>query len=142
MSEEERKRVAKAQRETRPIAERIEEGTARHEPVSVCFMDGKERTVEVWALSSMQFRQATKKANMTLADLQEVGSKLQAYRKERESDPTIPIPKEMFGESWDFFQTLAAAAVKDPPDILEHILPNEEIKIATKTIELSQPPKT
>jgi hypothetical protein len=142
MSKEERERVSRAQRETRPIAERIEEGTARHEPVSVCFMDGKERTVEVYALSSMQFRQATKKANMTLADLQEVGRKLQEHKKARELDPNAPIPREMFGESWDFFQSLAEAAVKDPPDVLERILPNEEIKIATKAIELSQPPKT
>jgi hypothetical protein len=142
MSKEERERVGKAQRVTRPIAERIEEGIARHEPVSVCFMDGKERTVEVYALSSMQFRQATKKADMTLADLQDVGEKLREYAKQREEDPTTPVPKEMFGASWDFFQALASAAVKDPPDILDHILPNEEIKIATKTIELSQPPKT
>jgi hypothetical protein len=142
MSEEERKRVVKAQRETRPIAERIEEGTARHEPVSVCFMDGKERTVEVYALSSAQFRQATKNANLTLADLQEIGSNLQMFRKQREINPNVPVPREMFGQSWDFFHSLAAAAVKDPPDILNHILPNEEIKIASKAIELSQPPKT
>jgi hypothetical protein len=142
VSQEERERVLKAQAQTRPIAERIEEGTARHEPVSVCFMDGKERTVEVYALSSMQFRQATKKANMTLADLQEVGRKLAEYSKARELDQNTPIPREMFGESWDFFQALAEMAVKTPSNILEHILPNEEIKIASKAIEMSQPPKT
>jgi hypothetical protein len=79
---------------------------------------------------------------MTLADLQEVGAKLQEHRKAREVDPNAPIPKEMFGASWDFFQALAEVAVKDSPDILEHILPNEEIKIASKAIEMSQPPKT
>jgi hypothetical protein len=141
MSQEERERVLKGQRQTRPIAERIEEGTARHEPVSVYFMDGKQRTVEVYALSSAQFRQATKKANMTLADLQEVGRKFEESKKARETDPNTPIPKEMFGESWDFFQSLAQLSVKDPPNILEHILPNEEIKIASKAIEMSQPPK-
>jgi hypothetical protein len=121
-------------------AERTEEVNAHHEPVSVYFVDGKERTVEVYTLSSAQFRQATKKANVTLGDLQEVGRKLGEHAKARENDPTAPMPKQMFGESWDFFQAITEVAVKDPPNILDCILPNEEIKIATKAIEMSQPP--
>ena len=104
-------------------------------------MDGKERTVEVYALSSAQFRQATKSANITLADLLAIWRKLDEYNQARENDPNTPIPKEIFGESWDLFQNLADKAVKDPPNILERILPNEEIKIASKALEMSQPPK-
>jgi hypothetical protein len=132
MSQEERERVLRGQEQTKPIAERVEEGIAHHEPVPVYFRDGKEHTVEVYALSSRQFRTATRQSHLTPRDITEIGEEARAKRD---------LSSERSDKAWDFFQELAAAAVKQPPDILDQILPNEEAKIALKAIEISQPPK-
>lgn len=132
MSQEERERVLKGQEFTKPLAERIEEGIAHHEPVTVYFRDGKEHTVEVYALSSRQFRQATKRSGLTPREMAEIAEEARAKRE---------LSSERGDKAWDFFQELAAAAVKEPANILDQILPNEEAKIAMKAVEMSQPPK-
>ena len=133
MSQEERERVRKGREITEPLAERLEEGTVKHEPVTVWFRDGKEHTVEVYALSSGQFRKACRKANMNMRDMQEIGEEVKLTK-------TMSGPKS--DQAWDFFQAIADAAVKEPANIIdEWLLPNEEAKIATKVLQMSQPPK-
>lgn len=132
MTEEERERVLRGQEKTIPLAERIEEGTAHHESVAVYFRDGKEHTVEVYALSSRQFRQATKKSGLTPREMTEIAAEF----KEKGG-----LSSERGDKAWDFFQEIAAAAVKQPANILDLMLPNEEAKIALKAVEISQPPK-
>ena len=132
MSLDERRRVARGRETTQPIVERIEEGTAHHEPLEVYFRDGKPHMVEVYALSSRQFRQATKKSALTPREMTEISAE---YKEKGE------LSSEKGDKAWDFFQEIAAAAVPLPPDILDQLLPNEEAKIALKAIEMSQPPK-
>ncbi len=148
MSEEEDERVAKGKAETRPIAERIEEGTARHEPVTVHFRDGKEHTVEVYAISTRQFRQAVKKSHLTMQELEKIANifekntDLNKQRKEEGLPPVEPEFTDVQDEAmWDFFQELTAAAVKNPPNILDQLFPNGEVLIAPKVLEMSRPPK-
>lgn len=148
MSREERERVLKGQEQTRPIAERLEEGIARHESVSVYFRDGREHLVEVYALSSRQFRQATKKSMLSPRELAEIADEARkteelnkAAKKAGKPLVETPMSDERSDKVWDFFQELAAAAVKEPADILDHLLPQQEASIALKTIEISQPPK-
>jgi hypothetical protein len=131
MSQEERERVLRGQEKTIPLAERIEEGVAHHEPVTVYFRDGKEHTVEVYALSSRQFRQATKKSGLTPREMTEIAAEF----KSKEG-----LSGEKGDKAWDFFQEIATAAVKQPANILDQLLPNEEAKIALKAVEISQPP--
>jgi hypothetical protein len=120
MSEEENERVRKAQALTRPVAERIEQGTAYHEPVTVWFTDKKEHAVEVYALSSKQFREAARKAGVAPGNL---------------GNP------EKLLDNLDFVAAIAEAATKDPT-ITERLLSvNEDGKIASKAFELMQPPK-
>jgi len=113
------------------IGERLQEGTARHEPVTVYFRDGKQHTVQVYALSSRQFRQATKASGVTSGEMQQIGK-----------DAKTPGMMDRWGDKvWDFLQAIAEAAVKDPPNILDVLLPNEEAAIALKAVEMSQIPK-
>jgi hypothetical protein len=148
MSQEERERVLKGQEQTRPIAERLEEGVARHESVSVYFRDGKQHLVEVYTLSSRQFRQATKKSGLSPRELAEIGNeakKTEELNKEAEKAGKPPVESPMSDQRsdkiWDFFQELAAASVKEPADILDRLLPQQEATIALKAVEMSQPPK-
>jgi hypothetical protein len=132
MSEEEKERVARGQEKTIPLAERIEEGTAHHEPVKVYFIDGKEHTVEVYALSSRQFRQATKESDLSPREMFEDASELKQ---------NLQLLNEKSSKSWDFFHKITATAVKNPPNILDLLMPGGEATIALKSIEMSQPPK-
>jgi hypothetical protein len=52
--------------ETKKLAERIEQGTAYHEPVQVWFVDRTKHTVEVYALSEREFTDACKTAGTTI----------------------------------------------------------------------------
>ncbi len=119
MSQEENERVLKGQRETRPIAQRIEQGTAYHETVKVWFIDRTEHEVTVHALSSGQFYEAIHMAGVKVQNLSEIN----------------------FNDNITLSEKLIPMATGQP-DILKKLMLNEDAKIIAKILEISQPPKS
>lgn len=118
-SDKRREEIVKAREAGQRNVNRVEEGTAYHESVKVLFTDRQPRTIEVYALSSKEFRVAAKAAGV---------------------DPSMFGKPEKLLDSMDFIAALAQAATRDP-DISDKILIDEESKLAIKAMELMRVPK-
>ena len=121
MSEEEsrREQLLAVRDENKRTADRVEQGTAYHEPVTLWFTDRQEHVVDVYALSDKQLRGAIKKVGI---------------------DPSSIGKPDKLLESLDFVAVIAEAATRDE-QITEKLLVNEGAKIALKAFELMNPPK-
>ena len=132
-----------ADTENRAIAERIELGTAYHESVTVRWTDRQEHVVEVYALSTRQFRDAVKKSGLTSNQLDKLSKLAQKLSDQTKAKKTLEdVDLDRFDKLQDFLAEVAAAAVKDPPDILAMLAPGEDLKIGAKVLEITNPPKT
>jgi len=118
MSEEERERVLKGQRETRPTATRVEHGIAYHETIKVWFTDRTEHEVTVYALSSGELYEAVHATGVKAQKLSEIN----------------------FEENINLSAKLISMATGDP-GILNKLMINEDAKIISKILEISQAPK-
>ena len=117
---EETEKFRKARVENQRTAIRVEEGTAYHEPVTVWFTDRKEHTVEVYAISGKQFREAARKAGI---------------------DPGGLVKPEKLLDNLDFIAAIAEVATRDPTISEKLLSVNEDGNIALKVLEFMQPPK-
>jgi hypothetical protein len=132
-----------ADKENREIAERIELGTAYHESVTVRWTDRQQHTVEVYALNTRQFRDAVKKSGLTSNQLEKLSKLAQKLSEQTKDKKTLEdVDLDRFDKLQDFLSEVAAAAVKDPPDILAMLAPGEDLKIGAKALEITNPPKT
>lgn len=122
MSQEERRdQILKTREENKRTADRIEQGTVYHEPVTVWFTDRTQHPVEVHAINGRQFREACRKAGIV-------------------PDPEIIKKPEKLLDSLDFLGALAEVATES--GTVEKLLGvEEEAKIAIKAFELMSPPK-
>jgi hypothetical protein len=121
LSQEENRQEAilKTRAENQKLAERVELGTAYHEPVEVYYTDKSKHRVEVHALSDGELIAACEKAGSSPADLQK--------------------PEKMIG-NMQLVAAIAEIATRDP-DLRNKLLANEGAKIALKAFELMKPPK-
>lgn len=146
MSEEKGSRTPRqlaADRENRVIAEKIELGTAYHESVTVRWTDRQEHVVEVYALSTRQFREAVKKSGLTSNQLDKLSKLAQKLSEETKAKKQLEdVDLDRFDKLQDFLAEVAALAVKDPPDVLAMLAPGEDLKIGAKALEITNPPKT
>jgi hypothetical protein len=142
-----------ADRENRTIAEKIELGTAYHESMTVRWTDRQDHVVEVYALSTRQFREAVKKSGLTSNQLEKLSKLAQKLSEQTKANQKLieqgKAPKQLedvdldrFDKLQDFLAEVAAVAVKEPPDILSLLAPSEDLKIGAKALELTNPPKT
>jgi len=132
-----------ADKENRAIAEKIELGTAYHESVTVRWTDRQEHTVEVYALNGRQFRDAVKNSGLTSNQLDKLSKLAQKLSDQTKAKKTLEdIDLDRFDKLQDFLAEIAAAAVKDPPDILSMLAPGEDLKVGAKALEITNPPKT
>jgi hypothetical protein len=132
-----------ADTENRGILERIELGTAYHEPVTVRFTDRKDHVVEVYALSGRQFREALRKSGLTSNQLDKLGKLTQKLSEQSKAKkPQEDVDLDRFDKLQDFLAEVAAVAVKDPADILSYLAPAEDMKIGSKALEITNAPKT
>ncbi len=140
--EEKRDAILQARAENQRTAERVQLGTAYHEPVTVAFNDRSQQAVEVYALSGRQFREAIRSAKFNPNDLDRISKKMKAAAAAAAKGEQAPGLSDEEGEKmWDFFLAVASAAVKDPPSIVDVISPGEEAKIAAKALEITTAPK-
>jgi hypothetical protein len=132
-----------ADRENRAIAEKIELGTAYHESMTVRWTDRQDHVVEVYALSTRQFRDAVKKSGLTSNQLEKLSRLAQKLSEQTKAKKQLDdVDLDRFDKLQDFLAEIAAAAVKDPPDILAMLAPSEDLKIGAKALEITNPPKT
>jgi prolyl-tRNA synthetase len=106
-----------ADRENRQIAEKIEQGTAYHESMTVLFTDRKEHTIEVYAVSSGEFYEAVHGA-----EIKSKGGEIN------------------FAENVTLVEKLVPIATRDL-GIMKKLMLNEDGKIMSKIMEISRPPK-
>jgi hypothetical protein len=129
--------------ENRQTAEKLVLGVAYHEPVEVRWTDRHMHTVEVYALNTVQFRQAVKKSGLTSAQLDKLSKLAQKLAEQTKPKKQLEdVDLDRFDKLQDFLAEVAAAAVKDPPDILTRLAPGEDLKIGAKALEITNPPKT
>jgi hypothetical protein len=129
--------------ENRQTAEKFLLGVAYHEPVEVRWTDRHMHTVEVYALNTVQFRQAVKKSGLTSAQLDKLSKQAQALKdaaQKKQKPPEADL--DQFDKLQDFLAEVTAMAVKDPPDILSVLAPGEDLKVGAKALEITNPPKT
>lgn len=135
MSQEERNEiVSKVRAENQRTADRVEQGTTYHESVTVFFTDRKEHTVEVHPLSSKQFREAARKANLNIGDLME-------EKQGKDGNVTREVKLDKIMLCLDMLGYMAEFATCDPTITDRLLTVDEEGKIALKAIELMSPPK-
>jgi len=147
MSQEERDHRTPTQiaadRENRKIAEKIELGTAYHESMTVRWTDRQEHVVEVYALSTRQFREAVKKSGLTSNQLEKLSKLAQKLSEQTKAKKQLDdVDLDRFDKLQDFLAEVAALAVKEPADILSLLAPSEDLKIGAKALEITNPPKT
>jgi hypothetical protein len=127
MKQEEREQaIEKVRTENQRTAVRVEQGIAYHETVTVWFTDRKQHQVEVYAISSKQFRDAARKAGVNPMDL---------------VDEKGELRRQKLMESLDFAGALAEAGTHDPTITEKTLTPNEDGKIAGKVFDLMKEPK-
>lgn len=162
MSEGSREAILKTREENRRTAQRIEQGTAYHEPVEVYFTDRAKHTIEVYAISEREFAEACKKAGTTPEVFQghpEVMKAMAVYNdavtqhgpeseEARETAKALvdvqkenPRKPEQVIDSLQLQLALVEISTHDP-DMTNKLLGNHEAsKIAIKAFELMKPPK-
>lgn len=122
MSEEDKRReeILEVRAEHKRLSEKIIQGTAYHETVTVRGTDGKEYAVEVRAVNDAEFIAACIAA-----------------------DVPVPAPGESMnlGSNLKLLAALAVAGTSDP-DLPKVLAPFETGKIGAKVLELSRAPKS
>lgn len=120
MSQEENRKeeILRVRAENQQTATRIEQGIAYHETVKVWFIDRTEHEVTVHALSSGQFYEAIHTAGVKAQKFSEIN----------------------FEDNVSLSEKLVPMATHDP-DIMKKLMLNEDAKIISKILEISQAPK-
>jgi len=107
--------------------------------------DMQPHTVKVFPMNHRQFNQVLSKSGMTLERLDEIGVEISKLQEEiaaevKEGKPERKIRLEKFTGLKPFLVEMAEATTTDPPGIINHLLPGQEIDLGFFALMVTRRP--